>query len=80
MGSDLNWVGSGGVVWWEANQRASVIRQGTVDILVGGDVICQDLGVSPEWSDYRPQFTGPKVPSELAILNPGPRSGPAGEG
>lgn len=48
---------------------------------VGGDLICQDLGVSPEWSDYRPQFKGPKVPpSELAILNPGPRSGPAGEG
>lgn len=24
MGSDLSWVGSGGVVWWEANQRAIV--------------------------------------------------------
>lgn len=30
---------------------------------VGSDLICQDLGVSPEWSDYRPQFKRPKVPS-----------------
>ena len=45
-----------------------------------GDLISQDFGVSSKWPDRRPQLKGSRAPSESAILNHCPRSGPTGEG
>lgn len=64
----------------QADQTASVLAGQSSHPGVRGNPFCYDLGVSSEWSDCRPQFKGPRAPSESAILNHSPRSESAGEG